>query len=109
MILAFSTLKVRDLCLHQTKAEAKYGYAIAKQLRARITDLRAAESVRQLIAGHPKAVERNPHERYAIMLQDGFQLIFEPNYSDVPQKKSGGVDWNLVRRIKILRIEVKHA
>ena len=106
MILAFPTLELRNLCLSQTKAEAKYGYKVAKLLRERLADLRAAESVLELVAGRPREMRSKPHNKYAINLADGYRLVLEVNHQNVPQKASGQVDWALVSRVKILRIEV---
>jgi hypothetical protein len=107
--LAFHTLALRDICLSQTTAEAKYGYRVARQLRARLTDLRAADAVLGIPpVGCPREIPGKPHNKYAIDLADGYQLVFRANHSNVPVKKSGQVDWALVTRVMIVAIEVSH-
>ena len=107
--LAFPTLALRDICLSQTKAEAKYGYRVARQLRARLTDLRAADTISGLPpVGRPREILGNPHNKYAIDLADGYRLVLRANHSNVPLKKSGQVDWALVGRVMIVGIEVSH-
>ena len=49
--LAFATLKLRSLCECQAKAEHEFGFAVAKQLRARLADLREVDTVLKLPAG----------------------------------------------------------
>jgi proteic killer suppression protein len=104
--LAFRTLKLREVCLSQTKAEAKYGYKVAKLLRERLADLRAAETVLELVAGRPREIPSKPHNKYAISLTDGYRLVLRVNHAEVPLQKSGQVDWALVTRVMILGIEV---
>ena len=107
--LAFPTLALRQICLSQTKAEAKYGYRVARQLRARLTDLRSADTISDLPpVGRPREIHGNPHNKYAIDLDDGYRLVLRANHSEVPLKKSGRVDWAIVSRVMIVGIEVSH-
>jgi proteic killer suppression protein len=109
VIIAFSTKKLRSLCEFQTKAEREYGLEVAKQLRARLADLREAETVLELPAGRPREIDGAPHKNYALDLADGYWLVLSVNHGKVPVLKTGGVDWARVSRIKIQKIEVCHA
>jgi proteic killer suppression protein len=108
VIIAFSTRKLRSLCESQTKAEGEYGIRVAKELRARLADIREANSVLDLPAGRPREIDGNPHKHYAVDLADGYRLVLCINHSKVPLLKSRRVDWANVSRIKVHRIEVKH-
>lgn len=67
--------------------------------------MRAAASVEELVAGHPRAVEGGRHPRFAVNLCDGSRLVFCASHNTIPLLASGGVDWSRVSRIKILGIE----
>jgi proteic killer suppression protein len=108
VIIAFSTRKLRSVCESQTKAEAEYGMRVAKELRARLADIREADSVLDLPAGRPREIDGNPYNHYAVDLAGGYRLVLCVNHSKVPLLKSGGLDWASVSRIKVHRIEVKH-
>ena len=108
MIIAFSTKRLRSLCESQTKAEAEYGIKVAKELRARLADIRDADNVLDLPAGRPREIDSSPHNHYAVDLADGYRLVVCVNHSKVPLLKSRGVDWANVSRIRVHRIEVEH-
>jgi hypothetical protein len=108
VIIAFSTKNLRSLCESQTKAESQYGLNVARELRARLADLREAESVFELPAGRPREIDGSPHKNYALDLADGYCLVLCANHSNVPVLKTGGVDWSRVSRIKVHKIEVGH-
>jgi plasmid maintenance system killer protein len=109
VILAYQTLAIRDICLRQTKAEAKYGYKVARQLFARMTDLRAADTISELPpVGRPREIPSSRQGSYAIYLTNDYQLVLRVNHEDVPVTKSGKIDWSHVSRVMILGIEVCH-
>jgi hypothetical protein len=107
--LAFATLKLRSLCECQAEAEHAYGFAVAKQLRARLAGLREAETVLELPAGRPREIPSKPHNNYAVNLTKGFWLVLRANHSRIPILETGKVDWSEVSRVMIMRIEDGHA
>jgi hypothetical protein len=106
--IAFSTLKLRSLCENQAKAERQFGYKVAKQLRARLAELRAVDTVHELPAGRPREVAGNPHKNYAVNLADGYRLVLSANHIKVPVLENGTIDWAQVSRVIVLRIEVSN-
>jgi hypothetical protein len=106
--IAFSTLKLRSLCESQAKAEHQYGYKVAKQLRARLAELRAVDTVLELPAGRPREIAGNPHKNYAVNLADGYRLVLGANHTKVPVLESGGIDWAQVSWVMVVRIEVSN-
>lgn len=67
--------------------------------------MRAAASVKELVAGRPREVEGGRQPRFAVELGDGSRIVFSANHNNTPLLTSGGVDWARVSRIKILGIE----
>lgn len=67
--------------------------------------MRAAASVKELVAGRPREVEVGRQPCFAVDLGDGYRIIFSSNHNTTPLLTSGGVDWARVSRIKILGIE----
>jgi proteic killer suppression protein len=99
--LAFATKKLRTICENERVAERQLGVSLAKKLRARVTDLRAAETVDELAAGNPRELKGSC---FGVELGVGWKLVFAANHITLPQKGSR-VDWSRVSRVKVLRIE----
>jgi proteic killer suppression protein len=106
--LAFDTKSLRDLCEKEEKARRELAPDVAQKLKHRLADLRAADSVEDLVAGRPRETESANPGYFVIDLTDGSRLAFCANHRNVPLLTSGGVDWSRVSRIKILRIENAH-
>ena len=101
--LAFTQKALRDLCESQLKAERRFGINVAKRLRARLADLREAETAGDLVAGQPRK-SADADECMDLDLGEGVRLIFKANHVANPRTRSGQVDWAKVSRIKILEI-----
>lgn len=108
VILAFSTKALRSLCECQAKAERELGLKVAKKLRERLADIRAASNITELVAGHPREIEGNRLPNYAIDLADGYRMVLCANHNDIPRTKTRRVDWSKVSRVRIHIIEVAH-
>lgn len=67
--------------------------------------MRAATSVEELVAGHPREIEGGRYPRFAVDLCDDSRLVFCASHDTIPLLALGGVDWSKVSRVKILRIE----
>ena len=103
--LAFATKSVRNLCESKVQADRHLGVAVAERLRRRLSDLRAATSVKDLVAGKPRELARRPQSLFAVQLGGGARLVFRSNHIVTPVLASGNADWSQVTRVKILRIE----
>src|SRR5687768_8862419 len=101
----FSTLYIREICESQVRAEREYGPNVAKDLRARLADLIAAEVISDLVAGEPTARQDAGVSFVAIRLEEGYRLLLLPNQSPIPKNADGSVNWKKVHRVKIERIE----
>jgi len=106
--LAFETLAIRTLCECQSQAERAFGLKAAARLRERLADIRAAESVTELVAGRPREIQGGRHRHYAVDLANGYRMVFCANHVRIPVDETYRVDWSRVTRVKILKIEVGH-
>ena len=103
MELAFKTRNLRDICEDAAVADDRYDDKVAQQLRGRLSDLRAAESPGDLVAGRPRFVE-GKRPLLVLDLSSGFELICEANHVKPPRKEDGALDWLRVHRLKIVEI-----
>lgn len=104
--LAFSSLELRTLCECQAAAERTYGIVVARELRARLADMREATTVLELLAGNPHEVEDGRHRCYQVGLPEDFRIVVCANHDPLPRHEgTGGVEWSRVTRVKITRIE----
>lgn len=107
MELAFKTRNLRDICEDATTADDRYDERVALHLRARLSDLRAAESPDDLVAGRPRFVDgRRP--LIVLDLSSGFELVCEANHVKPPRKENGALNWLRVHRLKIVEIRGAH-
>ena len=78
---------------------------MAERLKRRLADLRAANCVKDLVAGRPRQLRGDRAGQVAIDLGDGFQLVFCTNHGVPPLVDRSQVDWSRVNRVKIVSIE----
>jgi hypothetical protein len=98
--LAFATKAIRHVCESDLKAMRDLGIPVAARLRARVADLRAADTISDV----PVATQPASDSTVEIDLGDGFKMLVGANHPVPPVLKSGATDWSQIRRIKILRI-----
>jgi|ERR1043166_1093568 proteic killer suppression protein len=103
--IAFSTRSVRELCESDSRAVTELGSRVARKLKGRLSDLRAATSIGDLVA--PRIIEiGDPRSnQIGIDLCDGYRMLVCANHPSNPTGESGSVDWSKVSRIKIMEIE----
>ena len=88
--------------------ERELGKAGARKLRARLDDLGAAGNVTELIAGRPHPLRGDRHGRFALDLDGGRRLVFEPTAQPPPDHPHGGIDWRSVDDVTIVFIGDYH-
>ena len=99
---------LRKLCLDKKLQTKTLGGPGAKKLRARLADLDAAYVVTDLVAGRPHPLERDRAGQFAVSLDGGRRLVFEPGEEPVPLADNGVVDWGRVRSVRIVFIGNYH-
>lgn len=104
MQLAFSQKSIREVCESEKKAKKKFGDEIAQQLIRRLADLRAAESVFELVVGNPRRIDGMSDGYMVIDIIEGVFMVFSANHLRMPMQKDGSTNWAKVSRIKISKI-----
>jgi hypothetical protein len=104
--LAFETKNLRTICEDEEKADVELGADLAQALRHRLADLVSATIIKDLPAGRPRPDSTG--QLKIIDLDASHRLIVKANHYENPMTESNQVDWDLVSRIKILRIEGDH-
>ncbi len=106
MELAFETRELRLLCESETEGNLRLGEPAAKDLRARLADLLAANSLGDLPpVGNMREVASADGVYLAMDLSDGKRLCLAVNHATFPRKANGQLDWFKISRLKLLRIE----
>lgn len=103
MELAFETRELRSQCERQELAEAVFGTTVAKALRTRLADLRAAQTLADLIAGSPRWVDDHT-KTLTVDLTVGYRMLLAVNHPAL-EKRSPHLSDTMIHRVKILRIE----
>ncbi len=99
--IAFADESIREFCTKRLAAEAEFGVTVAKHLRARVADLRAADNVAELVTGNARA---HGPDCYIIDIYKDWRLKFKANHSSNPRHANKQINWTRVTRIKIHHI-----
>lgn len=108
MQIAFAEKSLRQVCESETKATRLLGSERAQGLMRRLSDLRAASNITDLVVGSPRELAGPCPRPFAVDLCNELAIIFSANHSTNPILESGCIDWSRVSRVKILRIENSH-
>lgn len=104
MIIAFETKRLRTICEDGTVATDELGAVVANVLRERLADLRAADSIDDMIIGN--ATTSGPGRAIlTITLTPGARTVWSPNHVHNPRCASGDIDWSQTRRVRLRSIE----
>jgi hypothetical protein len=99
--VAFADELLREVCSKKLAAESEYGVVVAKHLRSRIADIRAAENVAGLVTGNARI---HGQDSYVIDIYKDWRLIFKANHPVNPLRTKKQIDWSRVTRIQITQI-----
>ena len=98
----------RNLCESAATADRKLGRKCAKSLRRRLADLVAAQSVAELVAGHPHPLRGDRKGQFALNLEGGRRLVFRPTEEPPPLTADNAIDLARVGSITIVFIGDYH-
>jgi plasmid maintenance system killer protein len=104
--LAFETKPLRDICENESAATRTFGLEVAEILKRRLADLRAASSVKDLVAGNPHELDAVDAGSMAVELCGRHRMVFCPNHPKRMMTGRAKPDWASVSRIRILRIDM---
>ncbi len=108
MDIAYASEKLRKLCEVRAEAERRLGADCARKLRTRLSDLDAAATLSDLVAGRPHPLKGDRGGQFAVDLAGGSRLVFEPNEDPCPRLGDGAIDWHRVTHIIIVFIGDYH-
>jgi hypothetical protein len=67
-------------------------------------DIRAADSVDELVAGSPRGEQIGGTHAYRVDLVEGASIVFAPNHVKPRVLDDGTPDWGRVRRVRITHV-----
>ena len=108
MEILFATTKLKELCEQQKKMQKELGNTCARKLRTRLADLASAANVSELAAGHPHPLKGDRAGQFAISLEGGVRLVFEPANDPIPKTQDDAIDWANVTIVRIIFIGDYH-
>ena len=108
MDIVYREQDLEDLCTDERRAKRKLGQQGFKKLRTRLAELEAAARVTDLVAGHPHPLKGDRYGQFALDLDGGRRLVFQPTAQPPPTAPDGGIAWNLVVSIEIVYIGDYH-
>jgi proteic killer suppression protein len=104
MDIAFANPQLRMLCTTASGLRSRLGDEAARELRAHLATLRAAESLEDLrnLPGRCGELDGQRSGQLALRLAAGHQLVFEPTHGGSP----GGhqMVWSEITAIRIVEI-----
>ena len=108
--ILFLDARLQGLCESRKKATQTWGKKVADKLFQRLADLAAVGSLFQAfrLPGHCHGLLGNLAGKYAMRLDGGYRLVFEPANDPVPRLPDSGVDVNKVTMIRIVSVEDYH-
>ena len=110
MNLSYKNNKLEKSLTDDKKIIRRYG-KLAKKIRQRISELKAAENL-EIIAKLPALrlhqYAGNRKGEWSIDIQQNWRIIFELNHNTIPKNEDGGVSIIEVKSIKIVSIEDPH-
>jgi len=99
--LAFCTEEIRDICTLDNRAIDYLGAKAAAALRNRLSDIRAADFIGDVLAGNLRQVLIHGVACCLIDLDAGCILTIACNQPSPKTDQNGEVDWSKVRRVKV--------
>jgi proteic killer suppression protein len=108
MQFSFKNKQIKEICEKRVVAQAKLGANGARKLATRLSELLAAKCVGELVAGSPHPLTGDRVGQFAVSLDGGKRLVFEPNDDVTPLNEDGGGTWPAVSRVRIMFIGDYH-
>jgi proteic killer suppression protein len=106
--ILFADEGLENLCSNQRQQKKQLGVKSAKKLQRRLADLMAAARVGDLVAGRPHPLKNDRAGQFAVDLDGGCRLVFEPAHDPPPSRDDGSIDWDAVATVRIVFIGDYH-
>jgi len=110
MDIKFKTNKLKEYANNDSLAKRKLGTTRAKLYKARLDDLRAAESLEELrhAPGKYHELVHDKKGQWACNLDQPYRLIFVPQDDPIPIDEVGKYIWIEIKKVEIIEIENYH-
>ncbi len=107
MKLYYHSKKLEKICTQERAMHKKLGDDMARKLKQRLMELRAADTLSDISHRPPP----RPHElvenragQFSVDLAHPYRLLFIPANEPIPQKEDGGIDREQVTEVEIIEI-----
>lgn len=109
MEISFKKAKLKKQCNDDREAKKQFGTVMAKKLKRRMDDLKAAPTLEEMrnLPGRCHELKGDRDGQLSLDLEGQWRLIFEPA-EPYSSKDDGGLDWKTVLNIKVLGVEDTH-
>ena len=108
MDIFFVNDDLEALCSTERLQKKQLGNPGARKLRTRLADLAAAARVSDLVAGRPHPLKGDRVGQFAVDLDGGRRLVFEPAQDPPPFHDDGAIAWDRVTSVRIAYIGDYH-
>lgn len=111
MLLYFKTKKLQKICSQTNEAIKKLGPIMARKLRQRLMELKAASCLDDIYRIPPARCHElsgNRGGQLSVDLEHPYRLLFIPANDPIPIKEDDGLDWTKVTEIEIIEITDTH-
>jgi hypothetical protein len=99
--LRFASPELRAICERRTAAERLLGEAAARKLRSRLSDIRAASDIREVVLGRPSCSQRG---RVTFLLSTTHCLVVASAAMTIPRQSNKQIDWAKVNIFEVVEI-----
>jgi toxin HigB-1 len=92
----------------RSSSATKIGCKLRSKTETRLADLSAASSVIELVAGRPHPLKGDRTGEFAVDLEGGKRLVFQPGNEPIPLMEDGSINWSEVTAVCIIFIGDYH-
>lgn len=103
--ISFETKALRDMCEIESLAIDAIGAPAAEALKRRLSDIRAAAAINEVLAGRPQTVTANGVACRQFHLSTELVLRVVPNHVKPRLAADGAPDWERIRRVRVISVE----
>lgn len=104
MHISFHSKHLRDICEIESYANDVLGSQLSSKLIKRLFDINASKNVWELPVGNPVTSFQDGEEYIIVALNSIISMGFVCVHAQPPKKPDNSIDWDMVRRIKLMFI-----
>jgi proteic killer suppression protein len=111
MIISFRNRTLETDFLDKKTLIRRWGAEQARKIMLRLSEIAAAENLatlRRLPQVRAHELSGNRAGQISLDVKHPYRLLIVPDYDNVPHKPDGGLDWENVKKVKILGVEDTH-